>query len=98
MGASNPAASRVLVHSGIPNSSGAVAIRRTERTAAIRRHLATLRRQATSESLSWLASGHSRAIRLASCPGEDNPLCDSALADPRVAGVASADLPLQLCL
>ena len=33
---SSPAASRVLVHSGTPNSSGAVAISKTARTAAIR--------------------------------------------------------------
>ena len=41
-GPSNPAASTVVVHSGIPNSSGAVAISRTTNIAAIRQ-LVTLR-------------------------------------------------------
>ena len=97
-GPSRPAASTVVVHSGIPNSSGAVAISRTASIAEIRQ-LSTLRwlsvslwkrrarevgrwcgvvvavqtpvcgawpilsRHATSESLSWLASGR-RAMSL----------------------------------
>ena len=103
-GPSRPAASTVVVHSGIPNSSGAVAISRTASIAEIRQ-LATLRwlsvsslkrrarevgrccvvvaavetpvcgawptlsRPATSESLSWLASGQRRAISLVSQAG-----------------------------
>ena len=96
-GPSKPAASTVVVHSGIPNSSGAVAMSRTAKIAEIKQLVTlrwrsvsslnrrasevgrcgmvvaavhtpvcgacpTLSRHATSESLSWLASGQRRAI------------------------------------
>ena len=96
-GPSKPAASTVVVHSGIPNSSGAVAMSRTANIAEIKQLVTlrwrsvsslnrrasevgrccmvvvavhtpvcgacpTLSRHATSESLSWLASGQRRAI------------------------------------
>ena len=103
-GPSNPAASTVVVHSGMPNSSGAVAISRTASIAEIRQLLtfrwlsvSSLKRRAsevgrgwavvsvvqipvcgawprlsslaTSESLSWLASGQRSAINLVSRAG-----------------------------
>ena len=133
VGPSRPAASTVVVHSGIPNSSGAVAINKTASIAEIRQ-LAVLRwlsvsslkrrarevgrccvvvaavqtpvcgawptlsRHATSELLSWLASGQRRAISLVSRAGAGNRQGDSGLAVQGDGGAASAYLLPQLFL
>ena len=113
-GPSNPAASTVVVHSGMPNSSGAVAISKTANIAEIRQLLTfkwlsvsspkrrasevgrcwavvsvvqipvcgawpRLSSLATSELLSWLASGQRSAINLVSRAGANNHQGDSRL-------------------